>query len=243
MSARVALGFLTRVPVSDSAPLTAARLSAAAPWFPVVGLLVGGVLGGTRLLFDLFLPDGPATVPALAAAVLVTGGLHEDGLADVADGLGAHVSRERRVEIMRDSRVGTYGALALAFALLLAWSLLSGLSGLDCLRAALVAHVLARWSSLPLSVALGPARPEGKGSLLRATPVGVAAGTVVAVATALIAGGLAAGAVALGVAVAVTAGAAAVIARMLGGSTGDTYGAVNKLVELAAYAALVAMWN
>jgi adenosylcobinamide-GDP ribazoletransferase len=242
MSARVALGFLTRVPVADREPLTAARLSAAAPWFPVVGLVVGGVLGGTRLLADLALPAGPATVLALAAAVVVTGGLHEDGLADVADGLGAHVSRERRLEIMRDPRVGTFGVLAVVLALLLAWSLLSGLSGGDCLRAALVGHVLGRWSTLPLALAFGPARRDGKGRLLHVTPVGLALGSVVAVAVALVAGRPGPGAVALGVAAVVAVGAGAGMARVVGGMTGDTYGAVTKLVELAAYAALVAMW-
>src|SRR4051812_36311413 len=206
MSARVALGFLTRVPVSESAPLTAARLSAAAPWFPVVGLLVGGVLGGTRALADLALPAGPSTVLALVAAMLLTGAFHEDGLADAADGLGAHVSRERKLEILRDPRVGTYGALALACALLLAWSLLSGLDAEHCLRAALVGHVLGRWSTLPHSVLFAPARPDGSGALVRATPAGLAAGSAVAVATALVCGGAAAGAVAFGVGAAVTAG-------------------------------------
>jgi adenosylcobinamide-GDP ribazoletransferase len=243
MSARVALGFLTRIPVADRAPLTAARMSAAAPWFPVVGLLVGGLVGGVRLLADLFLPAGPSTVLAILAGVALTGALHEDGLADVADAFGAHVGRERRLEILRDSRVGTFGALAVAFALLFAWSLLSGLSGLDCLRAALVGHVLGRWSPLPLSLALLPARTEGKGYLLRVEPVGAAAGTAVAVAVALVAGGITGGAVALGVAAVVTAGAGGGMARALGGATGDVYGAVVKLVELAAYAALVAMWN
>src|SRR4051812_50208255 len=109
MSARVALGFLTRVPVADREPLTAARLSAAAPWFPAVGLVVGGVLGGTRLLFDLALPAGAATVLALGAAVVVTGGVHEDGVAGVADGLGAHVGRGRRAGVMGDPRGGGVG--------------------------------------------------------------------------------------------------------------------------------------
>jgi adenosylcobinamide-GDP ribazoletransferase len=243
MSARVALGFLTRVPVADREPLTAARLSAAAPWFPVVGLVVGGVLGGTRLLADLALPAGAATVLALAAALVVTGALHEDGLADVADGLGAHVSRERRLEIMRDPRVGTFGVLAVVLALLLAWSLLSGLSGVDCLRAALVGHVLGRWATLPLALAFGPARRDGKGRLLHVTPVGLALGTAVAVAVALVAGRPGPGAVALGVCAVVAGGTGAAMARMLGGMTGDTYGAVTKLVELAAYAALVAVWS
>ncbi len=241
--ARTALAFLTRVPVDDGRGLDAQALSRAAAWFPVVGLLVGGLLGGTRLLADLALPAGPATVLALAAAVLVTGALHEDGLADAADGLGAHVARERKLEILRDSRVGTYGALALGLWLLLAWSLLSGLDGEDCLRAALVGHVLGRWSTLAQSRAFAPARASGAGTLLRATPGGLLAGSVVAVAVALLAGGPGPGAVAVGVAGAVTALAGGAMARVLGGVTGDTYGAVNKLVEVAAYAALVAMWG
>jgi adenosylcobinamide-GDP ribazoletransferase len=240
--ARTAVGFLTRIPVTDRAPLTSERLSRAAAWFPAVGLLVGGVLGGTRLLADLALPAGPSTILALTAAILVTGGFHEDGLADSADGLGAHVGRERKLEILRDSRVGTYGALAVTLSVLLAYSLLSGLSGLDCLRAALVGHVLGRWSGLPHSMAFAPARTEGSGVLVRATPAALAIGTAIAVATALVAAGPGPGAIALGVAALVTALAAAPMARALGGTTGDTYGAVNKLVELAAYAALVAAW-
>ncbi len=240
--ARIAVGFLTRIPVPHDGPLDARALSRAAAWFPAVGLLVGGVLGGVRLLGDLALAPGPATVLALLAAILVTGGFHEDGLADTADGLGAHVGRERKLEILRDSRVGTYGALAVAFALLLPYATLSGLSGEEVLRAALVAHVLGRWSTLPQSLAWPPARTGGSGALVRATPLGTAAATLLAAAVALAAGGLVAGAVALGVAVLVTAGASALLARAFGGVTGDSYGAVNKLVEMSTYLALAAVW-
>ena len=90
---------------------------------------------------------------------------------------------------MRDPRVGTFGVIAVVLALLLAWSLLSGLSGLDCLRAALVGHVLGRWSTLPLVARAGPARPEGKGTLLARRRRGLGCvGTAVAVAVALVAG-------------------------------------------------------
>ena len=240
--ARAALGFLTRIPVRDTTRLDAPRLSRAAPWFPVVGLLVGGVLGGTRLLTELALPPEAATVLALAAAIALTGALHEDGLADAADGLGAHVARERKLEILRDSRIGTYGAAALILVLLLSWTLLAPLSGEEVLRAALCAHVLGRWSILPQSL-LSPARADGSsGTFVRATPVGLAAGTVVAVAVALLAGGLGPGALALAVAVATTLIAGGLMARALGGVTGDTFGAVSKLVEVAVYAALVAAW-
>jgi hypothetical protein len=90
---RDAVAFLTRIPVASDRPLTARALSRAAFWFPAVGLLVGGVMGGTYLLAEAVgLPAGPATVLALLAAVLVTGGLHEDGLADVADATCAPAS-------------------------------------------------------------------------------------------------------------------------------------------------------
>ena len=239
--ARIAVGFLTRLPVGASV-LTAARLSRAAAWFPAVGLLVGGVMGGTHALANLVLSPTVATILALLAAVLVTGGFHEDGLADAADALGAHTTRERKLEILRDPRVGTYGALALVFAIALPLAVLAPLSDERFVRAALVGHVLGRWSTLPQSFALPPARPDGSGALVRVGRGSLVAGSCVAVATALVAGGLVAGAVALGVAVAVTAAGAWVVVRGFGGVSGDTFGAVNKLVELAAYAALAAVW-
>jgi len=239
---RAALGFLTRIPVRDTTPLDAPRLSRAAGWFPVVGLLVGGVLGGTRLLAELALPPEAATVLALGAAIVLTGAFHEDGLADAADGLGAHVPRERRLEILRDPRIGTYGATALILVLLLSWTLLAPLSGEEVLRAALCAHVLGRWSILPQSL-LPPARADGSsGTLVHVNLAGLAAGSAVAVAVALLAGSPGPGALALAVAVATTLVAGGLMFRAFGGVTGDSFGAVSKLVEVSVYAALVAAW-
>jgi adenosylcobinamide-GDP ribazoletransferase len=239
--ARVAVAFLTRLPVGGG-KLTAARLSRAAAWFPAVGLLVGGVMAGTRALAGLVLEPGPATVLALLAAVLATGGFHEDGLADAADAMGAHATRARKLEILRDPRVGTYGALALVFAVALPLVALAPLDDARFARAALVGHVLGRWSTLPLALVLPPARPEGSGALVRTGPVGLAVGTFIAVATALLAGGLLVGAIALAVACVGTLVGGWVTLRVLGGVSGDTFGAVNKLVEIAAYLALAAAW-
>jgi adenosylcobinamide-GDP ribazoletransferase len=239
--ARAAVAFLTRLPVG-STDLTAARLSRAALWFPAVGLLVGGVMAGTRALANLALDPTPATVIALLAAVLVTGALHEDGLADAADAMGAHATRERKLAILRDSRVGAYGALALIFAVVFALTVLAPLDDAHFTRAALVGHVLGRWSTLPQALALPPARPEGSGALVRPTKPAVAAGSAIALATALLAGGLRPGAIAAGVACALTVAGAIGARRTLGGVTGDTFGAVAKLVELGSYAALAAAW-
>ncbi len=240
---RLAVAFLTRIPAHDPArPLNAARLSRAALWFPAVGLVVGGVMGAVRVLADLVLPVEPATVLALLAAVLVTGGFHEDGLADASDGMGAHVGRERRLEIFKDSRVGTYGALAVGFMLLFPYAVLTPLDGEHFVRAALAGHVLGRWSTLPQSLLLPPATGEGTGGLVRASAPAVAVGTAVAAAVVLLAGGWVAGLVALGVAVLVTGAGGTYFRARLGGVTGDTFGAVNKVVELATYAALAAVW-
>ncbi|MEN3280856.1 MAG: adenosylcobinamide-GDP ribazoletransferase [Solirubrobacteraceae bacterium] len=239
--ARAAVAFLTRLPVGTT-DLTAARLSRAAPWFPAVGLLVGGVMAGTRAVANLVLDPTPATVLALLAAVMVTGGLHEDGLADAADAMGAHADRERKLAILRDSRVGAYGALAIVFAVVFAVAVLAPLDDGDFARAALVGNVLGRWSTLPQALALRSAHADGSGALVRPSRVAVAAGTAIALATALVAGGLGPGAIAIATAAAVTALGAAAALRVLGGVSGDTFGAVAKLVELASYAALAAAW-
>jgi adenosylcobinamide-GDP ribazoletransferase len=239
--ARTAVAFLTRLPVGTT-DLTSSGLSRAAPWFPAVGLLVAGVMAGTRAAANLVLDPTPATVLALLAAVLVTGALHEDGLADAADAIGAHAARERKLAILRDPRVGAYGALALIFAVVFAVALLAPLDDGHFARAALVGHVLGRWSTLPQALALPPARGDGAGALLRPSPIATAAGTAIAVATALVAGGLGPGAIAVAIAAAVTALSATAALRVLGGVSGDTFGAVAKLVELASYAALAAAW-
>jgi adenosylcobinamide-GDP ribazoletransferase len=239
---RVALGFLTRLPVGGG-PLTAQELSRAAVWFPAVGLLVGGVMGGVRALAGLALDPAPATLLGLVAAMLVTGALHEDGLADAADAIGAHAPPQRRLEILRDPRVGTYGALALVFAVVLALALLAPLDDEDFLRAALVGHVVGRWSILPQSLLLAPARADGAGALMRAGAPATAVATAYALAVALIAGRPAAGAVAFGLAALLTAAGALLFRRTLGGATGDTFGALTKVVELGCYAALVAVWS
>lgn len=241
---RAAVAFLTRIPAHDaSRPFDAARLTRAALWFPAVGLLVGGVMGGVRLLADLALDPGPATALALLAAVLVTGGFHEDGLADASDGMGAHVARERRLEIFKDSRVGTYGALAVAFMVAFPLLTLAPLDGEHFVRAVLAGHVLGRWSTLPQSWLLPAAGSEGTGSLVRATPLVVLAATGYTVALVLLVAGPGAGALAVGVAALLTALGGLYFRRRLGGVSGDTFGAVNKVVELATYATLGAAFS
>ena len=240
---RTAIVFLTRLPAPGGAPPWSVEgLSRAAVWFPVVGLLVGGIAAGVRALAGLALPPEPAAVLGLVAAILVTGAFHEDGLADAADGLGAHVPVERKLEIMRDSRVGTYGSLGVVLPLLFAYAALSGLDAEDFARAVVCGHVLGRWSTLPQARFLPHARDKGAGAAVAVGTPALLIGTAFSAAVALLVGGVVAGLVALGVAAVLGVVCGLGLRRTLGGVTGDTYGAVNKLTEVATYGALIAVW-
>ena len=113
---RAAVMFLTRVPVGRAREFRLEDLARSAIYFPVVGALVG-LGGGIALLTSYAVPSFVAVLICMLVTLCITGGLHEDGLADCADGLVGGKDPERRLEIMKDSRIGTYGAVALWFSL------------------------------------------------------------------------------------------------------------------------------
>ena len=241
--ARLAVGFLTVVPVGRPAVAGDPWLSRAAAWFPVVGALVGGAAAGAVALAGTVLDRPLSGALGLVAAIVVTRGLHEDGLADTVDGLGVHGSRERRLGAMRDSAVGAHGALAIASALVLAALALAGLDAAHAARALVAAHVLARTAMVLAAAALPPARGDGLGSgLAVGAPVALLAAAVGAAGTAAAVGAWAGGVVAIGTAAVALALALAVQARAFGGRTGDTLGATGKLVEVAVLVALAGAW-
>jgi adenosylcobinamide-GDP ribazoletransferase len=240
---KVALAFLTRLPVRPRRPWQGADLAASVAMFPLVGLLVGG-LGALAYAAAtaLGLPPLPAAVLALGVLVGATGGLHEDGLADLADGLGG-ATRARRLEIMRDPRVGSFGVIALALALAARASALAALTAPAEVGAAMIAAAaLSRALLPPLMLILPQARAEGLAAAAgRPHPARVAA----AVAIALLIGLLL-----LPPPVVVIAGAAAALAgagiallarRRLGGMTGDVLGAIQQLAEIGFLFGVVAM--
>jgi adenosylcobinamide-GDP ribazoletransferase len=175
--------------------------------------------------------------------VVATGALHQDGLADTADGLGVRRDRGRRLEVMRDSATGVFGALALiGWGLLLA-STLASLDARHALTALVVACALARWAALALAIATPAARDDGLGAALRVRRVAIGAATVASLALALALCGLTAGAIASGAAL-ITAALSTVFAkRTLGGHTGDTLGATVSLTEVTVCVALLAIWQ
>jgi adenosylcobinamide-GDP ribazoletransferase len=247
----IALQFLTRVPVPRWVGFEPGWLNDSARHFPAVGLCVGAV--GALVLWAAAhaWTAWIAVLLSMGATLWLTGAFHEDGLADTADGLGGHVSRERALAIMKDSRIGTYGAVALLLVLALKGAALHAMALRD-LVAALAALPLAHtWSRAASVVLLATLRYAGDAEHAKAKPMAQQVGgpaLVMALVWALLAGlvaGLAWGAAPLIVAALVAAVTTAVMARWLwlrlGGYTGDTLGATQQVVEVALYLTLSAL--
>jgi adenosylcobinamide-GDP ribazoletransferase len=234
-----ALQFLTRVPVRTA---TAPDLARSVPWFPVVGALVGVVVGGVAAAgSELTTPLVGAAV-AVTAGVLVTGAFHEDGLADTADALVGGTTVERRLEILKDPRHGSYGVAAMLASFTVRVACLASLGPAAALAGAVAAHSTARAAAVVTMVAAPTARATGLGADYTrglGTRTAVAGGSVgVAVAT------LATGWWALPIAVA--AGVAATVVthwavRRVGGITGDVLGAVEQVAECAVLVVVVGL--
>ena len=149
-----AFRFLTRIPLSGR-PTEADELQGAVAWFPLVGAVVGLFTAGVFLFACRLWPPTVAAALAVAAGLLLTGGFHEDGLSDAVDGLGGGFTRDKVLAIMKDSRIGAYGSMALLCALLLRWSLLVAL-GERALLAFPMAMALGRWSIVHVLALLPP---------------------------------------------------------------------------------------
>jgi adenosylcobinamide-GDP ribazoletransferase len=249
------VSFLTIIPGGRSAYGPPPSMGWIGFWFPFVGLgigvLVSGALAGGFLLFGLWhrLPEDPAMLLALGFYVALTRGLHLDGLADTVDGLLGAPDREKRLAIMRDSRIGTFGVLALVFVLAvkfvglvalvgivarLTWkiTLLPLVLGTSAVLAPM--PMVGRWAMV-FTAAMSRYAREGPGAgkefcaLMRPAHFVLASLMPVAVLVALFGP---AAAILGGVALGVCFGLTALSWRMIGGATGDTIGAVGELTEV-----------
>lgn len=233
----VSVQFLTRLPLGHRGDLPPDALGRAAVFFPLVGLGLGA--GGAALnhLLSPHSSRSVVTVFVLIYLVAVTGGLHEDALADAADGFGGGWKKEQILAIMRDSRIGSFGAIAVALGLLARFACLGSLSLRDFDRFFVAGQVLNRWTALPLGFFLHSARDEGgQGALIARRITRGALGTGTALAVVIVAFVLGAKAVwAIPAAVSVTAMTGFYYKRRLGGVTGDCMGATNQLTEVAVY--------
>jgi adenosylcobinamide-GDP ribazoletransferase len=233
----IALQFMTRFPVPRTEATSKADLGKAAAFFPLVGVVVGLSAALAFVLLERVLPLPAAVLGAMIVAAFLTNGLHEDGFADVFDGFGGAWSSERTLEIMRDSRIGVYGVLALIFLVLGKLQLLSALSPGQIWRWLVVAHVAARWSPLALSAWLPPASKEGLGRLVakRSGALEIIIGTATVVVVLLLTLSWRAALAALLVTGFVTLLSGLYFRRRLRGVTGDCMGAAIQFIEIALY--------
>ncbi len=239
-----ALIFLTRIPVGKQYVFSAKDLPRSTTYFPIVGLIVG-LLGGVVLFCaDIFVPPVLAVLLSMGVTMAVTGAIHEDGLADAADGLIGGIEPTRRLEIMKDSRLGTYGAVVLWFSLTAKLFFLTALlerGVFTAVAALIVAHGLGRAAT----VALLYGHPYVGSDESKGSRFGNAV-TLKEFVTALLApvlltfALLGSKAILLLVVAAVATWAAGnYFQKKIGGISGDCLGAANQLVELACYLSLV----
>lgn len=239
----LAATFLTRVPLPDCGLLPPGSLARSMRVFPLVGAGIGLGAGLVFALAHAVLPPLAAALVAVLAGVLLTGALHEDGLADTADGLGARGGRDQRLAVMRDSRSGAYGVLALVFSIGLRAAALaaapSALAGLGALVAA------AAWSRALIPAAMQimpPARADGLGAGAGLPDSTIAAtAAMLGIALALAGLGLAAPLAVLA-ALAAAWGVVVLARRQLGGFTGDVLGAIQQCAEAAMLLAAAGAW-
>jgi adenosylcobinamide-GDP ribazoletransferase len=232
---RTAIAFLTRLPMPHPQGSVPSNFVRAHRLFPLVGMAIGGAVGlvclGMRIVG---LPDLAAAALALGASAIVTGALHEDGLADVADGFGGGGDVAAKLEIMRDSRLGTYGALILMVSFVTKVSALAALPNAFIVQSLIAAHALARGVLPAMSMSLAYARKDGlavnAGRPDLATAATAAAlALIVAVVVLPLRDALSSMLAAAACAVAV----AWLAQRQIGGQTGDVLGAAEQICETA----------
>jgi adenosylcobinamide-GDP ribazoletransferase len=232
---KAALVFCTRLPLFRTVPVAAAAIGKAAWAFPLAGLvvgLIGAVVYGLAHRFGV--PVWPAAALAVTATLLATGALHEDGLADTADGFGGGNSREQKLAIMRDSRIGTYGVCALALSLVLRVGALASLPSAHAVVWALFAAHAAARATMPALMLLLPARSDGLShDAGQPAGAGVAAAAAIGFLVLVFCLPLGRAIVALILLVAIVALMAWLATRQIGGQTGDVLGALEQVGEIA----------
>lgn len=241
----LALQFLTRLPVSTADAYSRERLAASVRHYPLVGTLIGAFAAATYAAGSAVFPSVVAVLLSTALTILFTGAFHEDGLSDTFDGIGGGLTPERSLEIMKDSRIGAYGALALLMTLALKVTTLSALSPTTIVVGLIAAHGLSRWSSVLVIATSRYVRDEGAGmptadginkpGLIYATLIGFACLVLVYV--------LLTPSAALGSAVGLASAHLLIrlfYERKVGGYTGDCLGATQQVSEIGIYLGLLA---
>lgn len=241
----LAVQFLTRIPVPRDLEFSDDLLIRATKYYPLVGACVGLIGAGVLWLTALMLPHSVAVVLSLAATLAATGAFHEDGLADSMDGLGGGLTRERALEIMRDSRIGTYGAVSLGTVLALKVTMLMAMPPFVAGLALILGHAISRMAVVHVIATTDYARDKGaKFTVPTVTPEGyrvaLALSVVALLGFALLVGFLPALSAFVG-ATFFGQGFRLIYLRKLGGYTGDCLGGTQQIAEAGALL-LISLW-
>ncbi len=232
---KIAALFSTRLPLPQSTPIGGADIARASWALPVIGALIG-LLGALVywIAFRFHLPPLVGAALAITATLAVTGCLHEDGLADTFDGFGGGSGREHKLEIMRDSRIGTYGACALAMSLVLRVGALASLAGPGQVALALIAAHAGARAMMPLFLrSVPPARPDGlSADAGRPSQSSVVAAAVLGFVLLLLSLGAGRAIVAFLLLLTVFGFMRRLCLRQIGGQTGDAAGALEQISEI-----------
>lgn len=231
----VALGFYTRLPFQHSRANFEEELAPASWAAPIAGVVVGAIGALTYgLAHAIGLGPLPAAALAIVATLVVTGALHEDGLADTADAFGAGATPQTRLAIMRDSRIGTFGACALILSIGLRWTAVASLVGPTRAAAVLIAaHAAARAMPPLLMWLIPPARPDGLSATAGLPPAeSVAAAALLGLAALLLGLGFRNGLIAAALLALCLLGIRELALNKIGGQTGDVLGALEQVSEI-----------
>ncbi|MFZ6773275.1 adenosylcobinamide-GDP ribazoletransferase [Undibacterium sp. SXout7W] len=243
----IALQFFTRIPIPAWVGFDPAWLHQASRYFPAVGWVVASLTTTVYLLAAQWWPQVVAVLLSMIAGILLTGAFHEDGFADMCDGFGGGMTAERVLEIMKDSRIGAYGAIGIGMMLLLKLILLSSMPTALLIPALCIAHPLSRLVSCSLIWLLDYAKLEGKAKPLAqhmtSSEFAIACMTVLLPVVAIaiwepaVAERLLPAAVLM---ILATVWLARMFIRKIGGYTGDCLGAVQQVAEVMFYLGLLA---
>ena len=237
-----ALRFFTRLPVPAWVGHSAEQLNRATRYFPLVGILVGLIGAAVTLAASFALPVSFAIILGMAATILATGAFHEDGFSDACDGFGGGWDKAQVLAIMKDSRVGSYGAIGIGLLLLAKWNALMEMDDAFLLSALVAGHAVSRFAATTLIYALDYVRDDatskskplatrmGSGALAVAAVFGLAPCALLPLPEL----GYSLAAVAL-----TTLLAARWFVRRIGGYTGDCLGATQQATEIAFYLGLL----
>ena len=222
-----AVGFLTRIPVGNHPP----EPTAAIPWFPIVGAIVGAAVAAVFVATGMILPSLLAATVAVTTGLVVTGALHEDGLADTADACGGAQTHPQALRILDDPTLGTYGVVALTISIVTRIGSIASLKGWTAVAVVAAAHALGRTSAVMLLAITPAVRSEGLGHEVRRSRARVPLAVVIGLGAA----GILIGFWALPAAILAVVGTVTIrqlATHKIGGSSGDVAGAAEQVTEI-----------